>query len=467
MKMNHSQRRDFLKKMGWSTLGFSTLPLAASSLGACKNETNPIEKTAIKSGGNLAVRKNIAEIPVDDAEIKVLKDAIAILKKRSQIAPLDRSGWQAHGMLHATFCATSIYANQVHYNWYVWPWHRLYLWSMEQKLQKAVQEPTLALHYWDWTKNNFIPEHYWGDESNPLFNVTRLVEATDEVPKDFINVGASFRADHYKTFGGYPAIKQRGEAQLDGLAEQSFHNNIHNWIGGQMATFTESGFDPIFYAHHGNCDRIWDAWRAYSPKNTLPEEEEWLEKRLYATDGNGTPVDFKIKELLNTEDLGYKFQDLDLNPTFCNPYVEADKPVREASDVDCVAPLNLETSQTDAIYTEMVNKERTHVILHFERAQLPYQPYCARVFFEYDKDGERQSKYTGTFTILPILDLDSVLLQNGVHLQIEIEKEIAEAIQTEKNIEVVFQPVPLPNRNIPDEILKLENISLKLNYEDA
>ncbi|UOY08952.1 tyrosinase family protein [Muricauda sp. SCSIO 64092] len=467
MKMNHPQRRDFLKKMGWSTLGLSALPLAATSVSACKNGTGPQETTGVKSSGNLAVRRNIADIPVDDAEIKVFKDALNILKKRSEVSPLDPSGWQAQGMLHATFCATSIYANQVHYNWYVWPWHRLYLWSMEQKLQKAVQEPTLALHYWDWTKFNYIPEHYWGDESNPLYNVTRMVKATDEVPKDFINVGAGFRAEHYKTFGGYPAIKKRGEAQLDGLAEQSFHNNIHNWIGGQMATFTESGFDPIFYAHHGNCDRIWEAWQTYSPNNTLPEDAEWLEKRLFATDGNGTPVAFKIKELLNTEDLGYTFHDLDLNPTFCNPYEEADKPVREASQVDCVAPLNLNTSQTDAIYTEMVNKERTHVILHFERAQLPYQPYCARVFFEYDGNGERQSKYTGTFTILPILDLDSVLLQNGVHLQIEIEKDIADAIEAEKDIQVVFQPVPLPNRNIPDEILKLENISLKLNYEDA
>ncbi len=465
MKTSQSLRREFLKKMGWSTLGLSTLPLTTSSITSCKNNSETtIEKP---TSGNLAVRKNIADFPVDDAEIKVFKEAMSILKKRSEIAPLDPSGWQAHGMLHATFCATSIYANQVHYNWYVWPWHRLYLWSMEQKLQKAVGEPSLALHYWDWTKSNTIPEHYWGDESNPLFNVTRLIDSTNEIPKDFINVGASFRASKYKTFGGYPAIKKRGDAQLDGLAEQSFHNNIHNWIGGQMATFTESGFDPIFYAHHGNCDRIWEAWRAYSPENKLPQEEEWLEKRLFTTDGNGTPVDFKIKDLLRTEDLGYTFHDLDLSPTYCNPYEDKDKPLRAASKVDCIAPLNLNTSQTDAIYTELIDKERTHVILHFERAQLPYQPYCARVFFEYDKEGKRVSKYTGTFTILPILDLDSVLLQNGVHLQIEIEKEIAEAIREEKDIEVVFQPVPLPNRNIPDEILKLENISLKLNYEDS
>jgi hypothetical protein len=229
-----------------------------------------------------------------------------------------------------------------------------------------------------------------------------------------------------------------------------------------MATFTESGFDPIFYAHHGNCDRIWDAWRNYHPGNTLPENEEWLEKRLYSTDGNGRPIDFKIKDLLKAEDLGYRFEDLDLNPTFCNPYLEADLPKREAGSRDCIAPLNLQTSETDAIYKELIDKERTHVVLHFERAQLPYQPYCARVFFEYNKDGSKQSKYSGTFTILPILDLDSVLLQHGVHLQIEIEKEIADVINAEEDVQVVFQPVPLPNRDIPDEILKLENISLKV-----
>ncbi|MEM7549897.1 MAG: tyrosinase family protein [Bacteroidota bacterium] len=460
---NKDSRREFIKKSSISTLGLAGIALAPQACKSPKVNENKAQATkpSLNPNGNMVVRKNIADIPADDPEIKLFKDAVRILKGRSEKSPLDPIGWTAHGMLHATFCATSIYSNQVHYNWYVWPWHRLYLWAMEQKLQKVVAEPKLALHYWDWTKKNTIPDHYWG-EDNPLFNITRMVSASDEIPKDFINVGASFRAKDYKTFGGYPAIKQRGEAQLDGLAEQSFHNNIHNWIGGQMATFTESGFEPIFYAHHGNCDRIWDAWRNYDPENLLPEDEEWLEKRLFATDGNGTPVDFKIKELLYIEKLGYRFADLDFNPTYCNPYEEADLPKRVEASNDCIAPLNIKTSQTDAIYKELINKERTHVILHFERAQLPYQPYCARVFFEYEKNGKKTSKYTGTFTVLPILDLDSVLLQNGVHLQIEIEKEIAEVIQEGKDVQVVFQSVPLPNRDIPDEILKLENISLKL-----
>ena len=470
MKSSTTQtRRGFIRKLGVSTAALGSIPFVSTILSGCENpsEGKPsLQNKTVATSSSIVTRKNIADFTANDPEIKLFKDAVEILKKRSEVSPLDPSGWQAHGMLHATFCATSIYVNQVHYNWYVWPWHRLYLWSMEQKLQKAVGEPQLALHYWDWTKSNFIPDVYWG-EGNPLNNITRLVSKTDEIPKDFINVGAAFRASKYKTFGGYPAIKNFGEAQLDGIAEQSFHNNIHNWIGGQMATFTESGFDTVFYGHHGNCDRIWDAWRAYSKDNVLPDQEEWLEKKLYATDGNGRPVDFKIKDLLDTEALGYRFADLDLNPNFCNPFLEEDKPKRTETKQDCIAPLNLNTSDTDGIYKEFFNKERTHVILHFERAQLPYQPYCARVYFEFENGGSQQSNYIGTFTILPILDLDSVLLQQGVHLQLEIEKDIADAIDAKKDIQVVFQPVPLPNRDIPDEILKLENISIVTHYENG
>ena len=185
--IKNTSRRAFLQKAGLTTLGLGALPVISSSLASCQPNESTTTTTAKSSGpSSIVVRKNIADIPVDDPEIKLLKDAIKILKDRSEISPLDPMGWNAHGMLHATFCATSVYSNQVHYNWYVWPWHRLYLWSMEQKLQKAVAEPKLALHYWDWTKSNFIPEHYWGDD-NPLNNITRLVSPTDEIPKDFIN----------------------------------------------------------------------------------------------------------------------------------------------------------------------------------------------------------------------------------------------------------------------------------------
>jgi hypothetical protein len=459
---NSNNRRDFLKKSAVLFAGISTTNLGLASLTtSCKNEKK--SNSSPTHSRKLAIRKNIADLELNDPEFKLFKDAVSILKKRSKIMPLDPMGWDAHGVLHSVFCASSIYTNQVHYSWFVWPWHRLYLWSMEQKLQQAVGEPKLALPYWDWTKNNFIPEHYWGGESNPLYNPTREVGAGDKIPEDFINVGAAFRASKYATFGGYPTIKKKGESQRDGIAEQTFHNNIHNWIGGQMATFSESGYDPVFYAHHGNCDRIWEAWKQYHPGNLYPADEEWLNKKMYSTDGNGRPIEFKVRELLNTQQLGYTFADLDFNPAFSNPLEESMQPQRKKSEGDRIAPLKIDTVSTSAIFYEDNRNDRAHIMLHFDRAELPYHPYCARLFFEYTLNGVEKSSYSGTFTILPILDMDSFILQNGVTLQVEVIAEVIQAIQNKSSIQVVFQPVPLPNRSIPDKPLRLSEIRLETN----
>src|SRR5688572_20798313 len=113
--IDDNKRRSFLKKLGMASVGFAGLPLVSSSLigrkdDKIKPENGSYEK---KAYSNIVVRKNIADIPVDDAEIKLFKDAVRILKKRSKISPLDPMGWQANALLHTAFCATSMYSNQV------------------------------------------------------------------------------------------------------------------------------------------------------------------------------------------------------------------------------------------------------------------------------------------------------------------------------------------------------------------
>jgi hypothetical protein len=38
------------------------------------------------------------------------------------------------------------------------------------------------------------------------------------------------------------------------------HSLIHNYIGGLMAITRTAGYDPLFFMHHCNVDRIWHAW---------------------------------------------------------------------------------------------------------------------------------------------------------------------------------------------------------------
>ncbi len=461
------ERRDFLKTMTLGGLGFTAL--GPGLLNACKPELKSPNHigtvaSAIGSGSSSVVtRKNIATLAADDPELKLLKDAVGILRKRSEKWPLDPAGWSENGALHTKFCATIEFTYQVHYSWYVWPWHRAYLWTLEKKLQHAVQEPQLALHYWDWTKNPGIPSQYQGGESNPLYNDTRLVKPNDVIPFDFMNLGAAFRAKKFTTFGGYPFPYQGHGPQIDGIAEQSFHNNIHNWIGGEMAGFVAAGYDPIFYGHHGNCDRFWKAWLDADEAHKNPDASEWLEKVFYFTDEKGKPIEIKIKDIIDTERLGYRFEDLDFN-SGDGVYNSLEDKVTPSYDL----------VKASGIYNTTLDEERkvqslekvnlanaSHVLLKFERAQLPYMPYCTRVFFLFGDalPGPANCKYIGTFTILPIVSAEAGKLEKDVYMHVEITKAIRDRINLNEPIKVFFEPVQVRGRNIPDEPLEIENIT--------
>ena len=71
-------------------------------------------------------------------------------------------------------------------------------------------------------------------------------------------------------------------------------------------------------------------------------------------------------------------------------------------------------------------------------------------------------KYVGTFTILPIVSAEEGLLEKDVYMHVEITTAIAKAITEGKKINVLFEPVQVRGRNIPDEPLQLDNITFTL-----
>jgi hypothetical protein len=402
-------------------------------------------------------------LDTNDPSVKILSDAVGILKKRSLRSPLDPTGWLAHVSYHASFCATNEYRNQMHYNWFLLPWHRGYLYSLEKKLQEAVREPQLALHYWDWTKCPRIPNHYWGVD-NPMNNNSRLSLPGDEIPYDFINIGAALRAKSFYVFGGYPRVPTPDEPQRDGIAEQTFHNNIHNWIGGDMASFANSGNDMVFTGHHGNLDRVWEAWLAYDQSNKNPSNGDWMEETFYFTDAKGKPLDLKVKDLLNTEHLGYRFDSLDFNPTFCNPLSNEDCPVVGNRNVTAGIDVSLTDQQRNIFSHSGKKRHRAH--LAFERMELPYMPYSARLFLEYNTSSMLGAgsinKYISTFTVLPIGKPYAGILQKDVYIEIEIEELVARHLASEGKFSIRLVPVPLRGRPVPLQPVQLNTAALHL-----
>ena len=73
------------------------------------------------------------------------------------------------------------------------------------------------------------------------------------------------------SFGGI--ARPNSDGIFDNSApEDTPHGPVHVYVGGQkggkggdMSDFATAARDPIFFAHHGNLDRLWEIWRAMPP----------------------------------------------------------------------------------------------------------------------------------------------------------------------------------------------------------
>jgi hypothetical protein len=83
------------------------------------------------------------------------------------------------------------------------------------------------------------------------------------------------------------------------------HGTVHGLVGGQMGSVPRAGFDPIFYLHHCNVDRLWWNWQVANPGASMPSSEAGYEldpfNRPYSTDW------YVGADMESTDDLGYRY----------------------------------------------------------------------------------------------------------------------------------------------------------------
>lgn len=290
---------------------FATTALAVPAAMALVGSSHSLAQSQ-----NVAVRKEASSL--DEAELQVFKDAMQILRERPASDP---TSWDAQAAFHKDFCSNTDAVRQIHFGWWFLPWHRAYLRTLEMKLQAAVNEPQLALPYWDWVANPRIPAAYMGEgeaggsnplmagDSNPLSDPDRWAPADQDMPEDLRDVNAPLRAQTFSLFGGDPLIDVRVPSR-PGLME-SPHNTAHYWAGGKLADFATTSYDPLFYALHANIDRVWDVWVRLPSSLGNPTDPEWLDKKWTSlTDENGLPIEISIKDLVDTEAFGFIYDNV-------------------------------------------------------------------------------------------------------------------------------------------------------------
>jgi Common central domain of tyrosinase/Polyphenol oxidase middle domain/Protein of unknown function (DUF_B2219) len=270
------------------------------------------------------VRRNIYSLT--PAQITSLRAGVAAMKKRPASDP---TSWLYQAKMHAVDSGVpaALQDQCQHRQFFFFSWHRMFIYYFERILRKASGDPNLTLPYWNYTDvagQGVLPEPFRqpaNTATNSLYNSTRQAVYNNGValPAADVSYAAAFNLTNFTTaanatpsFGGktVAAPAHFPASSGSGRLEQSPHNNVHNDIGGEMAT-GESPRDPIFWLHHANIDRLWKKWLALGNGRTNPTGDAvWMNQTFTFFDENGAQKSFTGAQILNTvTQLNYRYDD--------------------------------------------------------------------------------------------------------------------------------------------------------------
>lgn len=291
------------------------------------------------SPSKIGIRQDLITFQQDPARVSALEVAIGAMQDFSAKDPADPRGWLANAKAHEDFCSVKGFdPRQIHFCWWFLSWHRAYIAVTEWKLSTFAKGQAITFPYWNWSSDRRIPASF-ARIGSPLakaiqFTQDRDIE-NDEVdyfPDDPRNAKfgvAALRAKSFvaatpaqirESFGGIARpnpSNQYGNTSLEGGA----HGSIHNYVGGtrspveagDMSDFTTAARDPIFFAHHGNLDRLWETWRSDpNRKASEPSTDNFLKHKFPFTWIDGTTLEVSVEDTLNTGRLGYTYDTLDV-----------------------------------------------------------------------------------------------------------------------------------------------------------
>ncbi|KAF4628454.1 hypothetical protein G7Y89_g9698 [Cudoniella acicularis] len=203
-------------------------------------------------------------------------------------------------------------------------WHRPYLALIEQVMAAHAQDAAksynspvyqtaadnLRIPYWDWAA---VPQRFpdllmW--PSIQIITPTGVKNVTNPLNRyKFLNhpePEAWFPSDEESYLGSQPWTLRQPDSQnvsqeylintqgfgddgqiltdsistdwwnasttaAQGYSFEGPHGSVHLMVGGNghMSPATFAGFDPVFFLHHANVDRLWDMWQAVYPNSWI------------------------------------------------------------------------------------------------------------------------------------------------------------------------------------------------------
>ncbi|XP_071727143.1 polyphenol oxidase, chloroplastic-like [Rutidosis leptorrhynchoides] len=289
----------------------------------------------------------------------------------------DPRSWNNQGKIHCAYCNAGYTQEksgfdtvnmQVHNSWLFFPFHRWYLYFLERIMGSLLGDDTFALPYWNWDNTDAMtgfptayelsmPSDTGGRPSpknNPLFDGFRdatHVTATVDLQGGFVGTDEAMKNNNLAVvhdqmsvvgiapfFGGLLSAGPRPTTMPGGSIEAGVHTRIHIWTGNprmpnneDMGNFYSAGYDPLFYCHHANVDRMWYLWKTVlnGGNNIDPTTSEcgvdnpdpgcqlagdWENSSFVFYDENKNLVRVKSGDCVDIEVMGYTYADSDISP---------------------------------------------------------------------------------------------------------------------------------------------------------
>lgn len=161
-------------------------------------------------------------------------------------------------------------------------WHRLFVYHFEKVVRYLSGNPDFSLPYWGYvnldTTEVSSPKIFLtmppafiqpaDVKSNSLYETARnkVLLAGKEIEAGFAEENLVKAVQDLNKPIPFAAFNQQMDAAPHGAMHdyigtgEGFNQIYNRTYSGLMANVPSAGFDPIFWMHHGNIDRLWEQW---------------------------------------------------------------------------------------------------------------------------------------------------------------------------------------------------------------
>lgn len=257
-------------------------------------------------------------------------------------------------------------------------WHRMYIWHFEKIVRKLSGYEEFALPYWGYTDNQLVLQDMFRDSTSALFESARFDSLNAGFPLSgeilrALDVNKLMSYETYEEFNNHMNAAPHGamhdyigHGNIDpDTTKKNVWNRITNSYGsdGLMGWVPTAGFDPVFWTHHSQIDRLWQLWSnsANGKAVTLSilKAHPWP---YVFFDENGVAVKYTAEQIIDIiYDMDYQFDDVYVTRPLVSEMfsVQAIMPLK-----DTVVSVSVNDQITDAVTVSLDSVPQNKVTLH-------------------------------------------------------------------------------------------------------